>query len=313
MGVKYYNIRTVMLHCEDSQKEGDRPMENAITQAPGPGLVPAGTTDAQLVGMWIERENRSPHTVAQYSRVARQFFETVGKPLSMVNYADLAAWAKSIEGTPATKRTKVSAIKSLFGFAARLGYLRLDPAAPLQSPKVADRKHRKTLSEEEVIALVRAAGNARDAALLRTLYSSGSRVSELIGLTWEDVLPTTDGRAELQIFGKGGKSRRAGISPATYSALLAIRGEARPADPVFRSNRGGKMDRTVIHRMIQRVAKGAGIDHVSAHWLRHSHATHALRRGANPADLQEQLGHSSLAVTTGYAHRERSTADVLPL
>jgi hypothetical protein len=59
--------------------------------------------------MWIERENRSPHTVAQYRRIARQFFKTVGKPLSMVNYADLSAWAKSIEGTPATKRTKVSA------------------------------------------------------------------------------------------------------------------------------------------------------------------------------------------------------------
>jgi site-specific recombinase XerD len=288
-------------------------MTNAITHQPGPGLVPQDTTDAQIVGMWIDRENRSPHTTAQYNRVARQFFSQVGMPLSAITYSDLSAWVKSLQGSPDTVKTKIAAVKSLFSFAARLGYLRLDPAALLQSPASPDRKHRKTLTEEQVIRLIGSAGSARDAAILRTLYSSGCRVSELCGLTWEDVIPTVDGKAELQIFGKGGKSRRAGISPATHAAMLAIKGEARPGDPVFRSNRGGPLERTTIHRMIERVGARAGIAHVSAHWLRHSHATHALNRGANPADVQEQLGHSSLVVTTGYAHKDRSSADVLAI
>lgn len=280
----------------------------------GPSLLPADTTDAQIVYMWVYKGERSPHTQRLYQSVASQFLAHVGRPIQAVTYADLDDWAKSLAGKPATRRTKIDVVKSLFSFATRMGYLRLDPASVLASPKLPDRKHRKTLTEEQVIHLIGAARNKRDAAILRTLYSSGCRISELCTLTWADVVETQNGKAELHLWGKGSKSRRAGISAATYTALLAIRGDAGDGDYVFRSNRGNPMDPSVVQRQIKRLAQRVGIEAaVSPHWFRHSHATHALRRGANPVDLQEQLGHSSLSITTGYAHRERSSADVLAI
>jgi site-specific recombinase XerD len=288
-------------------------MTTALTTTTTNAIVAAGSNDADVVTMWINKVNRSANTSAQYNRVARSFFAYVGKPLSAITYNDLDAWVQSLEGAPATIKAKVAAVKSLFSFAAKLGYLALNPAAIVEPPRVADRKHRKVASEEAIIKLVNAAGSARDEAILRTLYSSGCRVSELCSLTWSDVVPTEDGKANLRIVGKGNKERTAGISAATYSALLNIRpmvGD--PALPVFLSNRGQAMDRTVIHRMIEKVGAKVGVK-LSAHWFRHSHATHALKRGANVVDVQEQLGHSSLAVTTGYAHRQHSSADSLAI
>lgn len=280
-----------------------------------PGILPSTTTDSQVVYMWVNKKSRSTNTRSQYERIAKQFFTFIGKPLSTVDATDLQIWTENLTGTPATVKAKIATIKSMFSFAVQSGYLRLNPAIMTESPKVADRKHRKVLTEEQLIKLVNAAGNARDEAILRTLYSSGCRVSELCNLTWADVVPTEDGKANLKIVGKRNKERTAGISAATYAAILALRPMVEDDKlPVFLSNRGNKMDRTVIHRLIEQAAKRAGIDKdVSAHWFRHSHATHALKRGANVVDVQEQLGHSSLTVTTGYAHRQKSSADSLAI
>lgn len=290
-------------------------MQNAIVATNAAAIVAIDTTDDQVIRMWISKSGRSENTVAQYGRIAGQFFAFVGKSLSLITYSDLDAWTQSLDGTPATVKAKIAAVKSLFSFAVKLGYLALNPAAVVEPPKVADRKHRKVMSEEQVIRMVSAADNIRDEAIIRTLYSSGCRVSELCSLTWGDVVETQDGKAELKIVGKAKKERTAGISASTYAAILALKPMVEDDKlPVFRSNRGNAMDRTVVHRMLEKVTAAAGIDKsISAHWFRHSHITHALARGANIVDVQEQAGHSSLAITTGYAHRQRSSADSLAI
>lgn len=168
----------------------------------------------------------------------------------------------------------------------------------------------KVLSERETIAIIGAAAdNDRDAALLQCLYSAGGRVSEICALTWKDVVSTPDGGAELLIFGKGGKNRNAKISADTYRLLQAQRRFAEDTAPVFSTRTGSPLDRVAVHRIVKKATQRAGIAKaVSAHWFRHSHA---LERGANPAAVQEQLGHSSLATTTRYAHASNSSADYL--
>jgi integrase/recombinase XerD len=155
--------------------------------------------------------------------------------------------------------------------------------------------------------------NPRDRALIRTLYSAGCRISELCALTWQDVVATKDGKAVLVIQGKGGKQREAGISAETYKALLALRKEGPSTVTVFVSRRGQAMDRTVVHRMLSKVAKAAGLDDkgISAHWFRHSHVSHGLARGGNPETIRRQVGHASLSTTTGYAHSSDTSADYL--
>ena len=287
-------------------------MTTAITTTDSAAIIPADTTDSRLIEMWLH--GRTENTGQQYRRIVARFFAQVAKPLQTVNLSDLQAWADTLTGTPHTRKAHIDTVRSLFSFALKTGYIRLNPAAALQSVKTPDKVKGKVLAEREVIALVNAADNDRDLALLQCLYSAGGRVSEICALTWKDVVPTPDGGAELLLFGKGGKNRSAKVSADTHRLLQAQRRYAEDTAPVFTTRTGSAIDRVMAHRVIKEAAQRAGIKKaVSAHWLRHSHASHALERGANPAAVQEQLGHASLATTTRYAHATNSSADYLIL
>ena len=274
------------------------------------GIIPADTTDARLIEMWMH--GRTVNTAKQYARIVARFFDQVRKPLQTISLADLQGWKDTLIGTAHTVKAHIDTVRSLFSFALKTGYIRLNPAAVLKSPATPDKVKGKVLTERETIAIISAADNPRDLALLQCLYSAGGRVSEICSLSWSDVVPTPDGGAELLIFGKGGKNRSAKISTDTHRLLQAQRRFAEDSAPVFTTRTGGAIDRVAVHRTVKTAAVKAGIKKaVSAHWFRHSHASHALERGANPAAVQEQLGHSSLATTTRYAHASNSSADYL--
>jgi len=273
-------------------------------------IIPADTTDARLIEMWMH--GRTENTAKQYARIVARFFETVSKPLQTISLSDLQTWADTLTGTAHTVKAHIDTVRSLFSFALKTGYIRLNPAAVLKSPATPDKVKGKVLSERETIAIINAAQGDREIALLQCLYSAGGRVSEICALSWSDVVPTPDGGAELLIFGKGGKNRNAKISADTHKLLIAQRRFAEDGAPVFTTRTGNPLDRVAVHRIVKAAAVKAGIKKaVSAHWFRHSHASHALERGANPAAVQEQLGHSSLATTTRYAHASNSSADYL--
>lgn len=286
-----------------------------IANAGDYSLVEADTGDERLAELWITKPRRgnSPHTRAQYRRAWQQFREAVGVPLQAVNYETLANWVEQLTGSDNTRKVKISAIKSLFSFAQKVGYLRVNPAVMIESPTPKQGKHARVLSESEIYALLAHTRNPRDRALIRTLYSAGCRISELCALTWQDVVATQEGKAVLMIQGKGGKAREAGISAETHAALLALRAGAAPTAPVFVSRRGKAIDRTVVHRMLGKAAKAAGLEGkgLSAHWFRHSHVSHGLARGGNPETIRRQVGHASLSTTTGYAHSSDTSADYL--
>ncbi len=275
-------------------------------------LVERTTTDDKLLAMWCNRPRKaqSQNTYSTYCRIGQQFMQAIGKPLQAITYTDLAGWVNGLQGSINTRRLYVNVVRSLFAFAHELGYIRVNPALMIEPPAPEETKHRKMLSEEEVIALVRSGLSARDEAILRVLYSSGMRVSELCNLRWQDVIEQGD-KAVLVIRGKGGKTRESGISRAAYRAMLNIKPEfTEPTEPVFTSNRHRAMSRDSVHYIFEKLSEKVGKD-ISPHWMRHSHVSHALARGANPVDVQEQVGHSSLQVTTGYAHRTRNSSDYL--
>ncbi|MEU4420997.1 tyrosine-type recombinase/integrase [Actinoplanes sp. NPDC024001] len=154
-----------------------------------------------------------------------------------------------------------------------------------------------------------ALGNAlaiRDRAVLELLYATGIRVSELCNLNRADV---DHARQVVRVFGKGAKERAVPFGNPARRALddwlrlgrpeLAARGSR---DALFLGVKGGRLQPTVVRRVVARAAQAAGLPHTSPHDLRHSAATHLLDGGADLRAVQELLGHSSLSSTQIYTH-----------
>ena len=275
-------------------------------------LIAHDTNDEKLVEMWVSRKN-SAATQKQYWQAWKQFSHAVGVPLQACTLATLQSWGTGLIGSENTRKVRVACIKSLFTFAHKTGYIRMNPAVMLESVKVKDELAARILGEDEVMAMIAKTEKKRDQVLIRLLYASAARISEICALTWRDVANNGDS-GQVTLFGKGGKTRVVKLSKATYKALCALDNGARDDRPVFVSQKGGALDETQVHRIVKQAAQRAGIaGNVSAHWLRHSHASHALDRGANIALVRDTLGHSSLAITSRYTHAKPNESSALHL
>lgn len=271
-----------------------------VPLAPAPTPVQAAT-DAQLVALWLNSSD-SPNTQANYRRTAAHFLAFAGKPLAQVTVGDIQAWAASLAAlAPATRANRIAAVKSLLGMAHRLGYIPFNPGGVVKLPRLKRTLAERILPEADVHRLLALEPRPRNRALLTLLYTSGLRVSELCALKWRDVQPRAEGAAQLTVHGKGGRTRTI-LIPARVAGLLGVRGSA--DQPVFYSRKHqGHLSRSQVHRIVQQAARRAGLTvPVSAHWLRHAHASHALDRGASLHLVQQTLGHASVATTGVYLH-----------
>lgn len=204
---------------------------------------------------------------------------------------------------PATVNRKLSAVKSLLSYGVMIGYLPINAGAPLKLPKLDNSLAERILSESQVLRLIGAASAGRDRILLRFLYESGCRVSELVGLIWKNLQPRDDA-GQVRILGKGNKTRVVLLTPQLWADLMFLRASDSLDTPVFKSQRSGrKLVRSEVNELVTRVAKKAEIPgNVSPQWLRHAHASHSLERGAPIHLVQATLGHRNLQTTGRYLH-----------
>jgi integrase/recombinase XerD len=151
----------------------------------------------------------------------------------------------------------------------------------------------------------------RDRALLETLYATGCRASEVVGLRMHDLYLDS---AFLKCTGKGSKQRVVPLGQPAVAALRAYLGGGRPgtlsptngADPLFTSRSGARLTRIVLWKIVKKYCARAGLPTtVSPHTLRHSFATHVLAGGADLRTVQELLGHASINTTQHYTHVDR--------
>lgn len=213
----------------------------------------------------------------------------------------------------------VSALRRFYQFAVREGLRADDPAAGLDRPKL-PRSLPKSLSEAEVEALLAApdvatAAGLRDRAMLETLYASGLRVSELVGL--KPVQVSLD-MGVVRVLGKGAKERLTPLGEEAVAWIQRYVGESRPellagrkSDALFVTARGGGMTRQAFWALVKRHARKAGIARpISPHTLRHAFATHLINHGADLRVVQLLLGHADISTTQIYTHvaRERLKA-----
>lgn len=287
-----------------------------VTPPPDTALPAQAESDEQVIALWLH--GKSAHSRRAYAADVTRLQVALPKPLAEITLGELQQFADSLSALSANSRKRIlSAVKSLLSFGQRVGYLRFNVGAALRAPSAKQTLAERILSESEVHSMIALTPKARDQLLLRLLYASAGRVSEVCALTWADVQPNGDS-GQLTFFGKGGKTRAVKLSKATWVALLAYRArrtsDVHASDPVFVGQKGGPLSAGQVRRIVAAAARRAGIaGHVSPHWLRHSHASHALERGAGVALVRDTLGHSSLAITSMYTHAKPNESSALHL
>ncbi|MEU8241682.1 tyrosine recombinase XerC [Actinoplanes missouriensis] len=266
-------------------------------------------------------ENRSEHTVRAYLGDVVSLLDHAVREgrttLAELDIAVLRGWLAARWGGGAARTSqarRAAAARAFTGWAHRSGRAPADPGAQLASPR-AHRDLPSVLRADQAEALMSPpAGNpakpgpeeVRDRAVLELLYATGIRVSELCGLDRADV---DHSRQVVRVFGKGAKERAVPYGHPARDALDEWLRAGRPElagrqsrDALFLGVKGGRLQPTVVRRIVAGAARSAGLPHTSPHDLRHSAATHLLDGGADLRAVQELLGHSSLSSTQIYTH-----------
>ena len=214
---------------------------------------------------------------------------------------------------PASQARILSTVRSFFKWLWETGRIPRNPATGLRNPRLPKRLP-AFLTEGESTTLLDLPPatdflSARLACLLELLYASGLRVSELVGLDLQDLLPE---ERTLRVLGKGRKERLVPYhvhAAAVLEAYLSHRsaflaGKALPPSPaIFLNQRGGRLSPTSVRALLRSALDSAALrSRISPHALRHSFATHLLNRGMDLRAIQELLGHASLSTTQRYTH-----------
>ena len=285
----------------------------------GPSAVPPAMEEAivDFGNMLTLERGRSDHTLAAYESDLRQCSAWLAEKHGVRDWREVSGaratdWLYSLGGDDfavASLARKLSALRTFARHLVREEVRPDDFTALLQGPKRV-RRVPGMLSGAEVEKLLAApqGGDAfalRDRAMLELFYASGLRVSELAGLTLQQ-LDLENGY--LRVFGKGAKERVVPVGGKATEALRVYLAAGRPAfvrpktgSALFLSERGGALSRKTLWYLVQKYASAAGIARgVKPHQLRHSFASHLLGGGADLRAIQEMLGHANLATTQIY-------------
>ena len=264
-------------------------------------MLPPGTAaDRALVATWAAAQS-SRLTRKSYQHQGARLLAHLGKPLAEATIADLQAFVAGL-GDLAPATIGLAAVKALYAFGLQDGRLTANPTTLLKAPPIKNVLGERILERDDVRRMIQMEPSPRNRAILLLFYMAGC--ADLCGLAWRDLTSRGQGRGQVTVFGKGGKTRTVMLFPSTWASLQAIRpAEADPDAPVFRSLRGGPLDPSAMHRVVKAAVLRAGLpEGTSPQWLRHSFASHSLEGGISLAMVQSDLGHSSVATTSRYLH-----------
>jgi len=209
---------------------------------------------------------------------------------------------------------KLASLRTFFKYLLRIGILKKNPASLVSTPRL-EKRVPNFLSIDEMFALLKMPDDTqlaglRDKAIMEVLYSSGLRVSELVGMNKNDIDLNL---GIVKVMGKGKKERIVAIGSKAIEALnnylkskkredtLPLSSSLNP--PVFLNKQGGRLSTRSVARIINRYIEECGLlKNISPHSLRHTFATHMLDAGADLRAIQELLGHVSLSTTQKYTH-----------
>jgi len=252
-------------------------------------------TDEQLLNLWLNGRPESSQKV--YRPAAMSLLLELPNGLQQATVADVMRWAASLNGAVATVAKKISAVKSLLTFSHRTGYTLFNVGLPLKAPTVPNKLHERIVEEPAVHSVIKEARQGRDKTLVRFLYATGARISEVCRLRHKDI-----SGCRITLLGKGQKTRTVFVPSTIADELRGLRlNNEADEDFVFKSFRGRPLDPRNARQIISLAADGAGLK-MSPHWLRHAHASHALDNGAPIHLVSQCLGHANISTTSRYVH-----------
>jgi integrase/recombinase XerC len=263
----------------------------------------------------------SPHTIAAYTSDLSQFeifaSRAGASDVGKIDRDLMRRYVAHLGERNYSRRSiarKISAVRSMLGWAVKHDLVKTNAAVDLPAPKL-DKPLPRVMKAREAAALCELPPDddpvgLRDRAILELLYGSGLRVAELCGL---DVGDLELGQAALRVTGKGRKERRlpmtgpAEVALRKYLAgargdLLAAGGGHFAEEAVFLNSKGLRIGPRSVRAMLQKYLRAEGAAPAGPHALRHSFATHLLDGGADLRVVQELLGHESLSTTQVYTH-----------
>lgn len=258
-------------------------------------------------------KNFSAHTLRGYTADLEELSELLGdKDPREVTHLDLRKFLAHLKERNLSKRTmvrKLAAVRSFFKFLFRERLIKKNPADSIFTPKL-DKHLPGFLDADKTVRLVTAPCGEdksclRDRALLEVLYSTGMRVSELVGLNQDDVDLIA---GAVKVRGKGKKERIAMLGKESQQALRGYLNERKAMgwaskQPVFLNTKGTRLTDRSVRRVVDKYVKRCSIEEkISPHSIRHSFATHLLNNGADLRSVQELLGHKNLSTTQIYTH-----------
>lgn len=272
--------------------------------------------------LWLE-DGLARNTLESYRRDLKQFGAWLECQRRMelfqagrLEILDYISHQFALHAKARTTSRSLSSLRRFYRYLLRQGKIASDPSLQVEMPKL-PRSLPKSLSEADVEALLEAPDCAeslglRDRAMLETLYATGLRVSELVGLPLQGMNLEM---GVVRVMGKGSKERLVPLGDEAVNWLKQYLAESRAAllagkasSAVFVTQRGEAMTRQAFWYLIKRHAAKAGLTAtLSPHTLRHAFATHLLNHGADLRVVQMLLGHSDISTTQIYTHvaRER--------
>jgi len=244
-----------------------------------------------------KRLSTSPNTIKQYGLILHNFQEFCKKPADQVSRHEIVRYLNHLMFEQ--KRSKayvsniMSIIKSFYSFLGENEYITTNPTKGINAVKI-DKKAPIYLTQDEMQALIETAVIPRDNLMVKMLYATGVRVSELVNIKKQDI---DFERNTIKVFGKGAKERVVLLPEALKEQLVAYCDDYTNGDNLF------ELNIRTVERTIKTLAARAGIKKkVTPHKLRHSFATHMLQNGGNVVAIQKLLGHTSLNTTQIYTH-----------
>ena len=267
--------------------------------------------DSHLISMWLsERERKSTESLRAYRRDVERFVNfSEGKAIALVNFNDLQEYQQTliqIGYKQATINRYMNAIKSLLSFGFKLGYLPFNVGAIVRLPDPKNCLPERILDVMQVMNIIALEPNPRNKLIMRFLFASGGRVSEVCSLTYKDLKAVGD-RGQVTFYGKGGKSRTVALNKSIWKEIQQFKpADATPDSPLFPSRKrnegNGGLQPSRVRKIIKAAGERVGIKGLSPHWFRHTHATVALENGSSIQLLKQSLGHSSIVITERYLH-----------
>ena len=269
--------------------------------------------DAFCDALWLE-DGLSRNTIASYRGDLEQLARFLdGKSLLRAGEENLFAFLGSRKGRSSSAARRVSTLKRFYRYCLRERRVAADPTLKLDPPKRTPR-FPKSISEADVEALLAAPDTAtplglRDRAMLETLYATGLRVSELVGLK---IFAVNLDAGVVRVMGKGSKERLVPMGEEAAEWISRyLESRKRKSNALFITARGTGMTRQAFWYLVRRyAARAVPGKKLSPHVLRHAFATHLINHGADLRVVQLLLGHADISTTQIYTHvaRERLKA-----